>query len=175
MKMIGISIRSATSFWRSRPLRSGRETSSIRQFGVSARGRARNSCADAKTSGCQPAKRISNSSDSRTDMSSSTTNTIGVAGGMGDDPNLLPGARSEFIYHLVCKGVSDRSVHPECGIYRVKQSRIAERLEKALRRTLFEHSRADSLISLSGDEDDRNLLPANHQFLLKVRSTHPRH
>jgi len=55
------------------------------------------------------------------------------------------------------------------------QSRVAEWLEQALHRTLFEHSRADSLVSLSGDEDDRNLLPAKLQFPLKIRSGHPRH
>ena len=44
MKMIGMSIRSAAMrFCRSRPLRSGSETSSTRQFGVRTRGRARNS------------------------------------------------------------------------------------------------------------------------------------
>src|SRR5262249_7064086 len=40
----------------------------------------------AKTWTCQPAKRISASSDSRTETSSSTTNTIGVACSMEDDP-----------------------------------------------------------------------------------------
>src|ERR1700733_5948932 len=79
MKIIGMSGRSpATHFWSSRPLRPGRETSSMRQLGTRARGQARNSCADANVSGCQPSERISNSSDSRTETSSSTTNTIGV-------------------------------------------------------------------------------------------------
>src|SRR5438309_11177846 len=83
MKMIGMSGRStATRPCRSRPLRPGRETSSTRQLGTEIRGRARNSCEDANVSGCQPAQRISNSSDSRTETSSSTTNTTGVASGM---------------------------------------------------------------------------------------------
>src|SRR5258707_13718787 len=85
MKMIGMSVRStATRFWRSRPLRSGSVTSSTRQLGALTRGRARNSCADANVSACQPAHRISNSSDSRTETSSSTTKTIGVAPENGD-------------------------------------------------------------------------------------------
>ena len=35
-------------------------------------------CADANVSGCQPAESINNSSDWRTETSSSTTNTIGA-------------------------------------------------------------------------------------------------
>ena len=61
------------------------------------------------------------------------------------------------------------------GIDRVTQRCIAEWLEQALRSTPSEHSRANSLISLSGDEDNRYLLPALLQFLLKLRSSHPRH
>jgi len=60
---------------------------------------------------------------------------------------------------------------PEC----LKQGRIAERLEQALRCTLFEQSRANRPICAGGDKDDRNLLPATLQFPLKVGSTHPRH
>jgi hypothetical protein len=37
------------------------------------------------SSGSQPAQRISNSNDSRTDTSSSTTNTVGIASDMHDD------------------------------------------------------------------------------------------
>src|SRR5271170_659210 len=91
MQMIGISVRStATRFCSSRPLRSGRETSSIRQFGTRAGERVRNSCADANVSGFQPWHRISNSSDSRTATSSSTTNTIGVTSDLGEGPNSHP-------------------------------------------------------------------------------------
>src|SRR5438094_280217 len=81
MKTIGMSLRSAaTRFCKSRPLRSGRPTSSTRQLGARTRGRDRNSRAEANVSACQPAQRISNSSDSRTDTSSSTTNTMGAMG-----------------------------------------------------------------------------------------------
>src|ERR1044071_6547776 len=77
MKMMGMSLRSdAISFCNSRPLRSGRETSSTKQHGVDMRGRARKSFADANVSGCQPANLISSSTDSRTETSSSTTKTI---------------------------------------------------------------------------------------------------
>ena len=58
MKMIGMTIRSpAMRFCKSRPLRSGRPTSRIRQLGTKVRGRERNSCADANVSGCQPSRR----------------------------------------------------------------------------------------------------------------------
>ena len=55
MKMIGMSVRSASCCCSSRPLSPGSVTSSTRQLGTAARGRDRNSCADANVSGCQPA------------------------------------------------------------------------------------------------------------------------
>src|ERR1700674_647016 len=69
----------------------------------------------------------------------------------------------------------DRSAHPKCVIERLKQSRVAERLEQALHGTLFERVWTDGLICLSGDEDDRNLLPANRQLLLQIGSGHAGH
>ena len=86
MKMIGMPSRSpAICACSSRPLRSGRLTSRMRQLGVWAGGRARKSCAEAKHSARQPSMPISASSDSRTETSSSTTNTIGVALVTADD------------------------------------------------------------------------------------------
>src|SRR5438132_9358652 len=106
-KIIGMSIRSgAISFCSSRPLSSGRETSSTRQLGASGRERARNSSADAKVSGCHPTKRISASSDSRTEMSSSTTKTMGIGLDFGEPDSELF-ALAEFIYPL--KGCEKRS------------------------------------------------------------------
>src|SRR6266571_7987454 len=101
MKMIGISLRStATRFCSSRPLISGRVTSSTRQFGARTRGQDRNSRADANVSGCQPAEPISNFSDLHTETSSSTTNTTGVACDMGDDLDAWSGAFAELISSL---------------------------------------------------------------------------
>src|ERR1700741_4961140 len=98
MKIIGMSIRSgAISFCSSRPLSFGRETSSTRQLGASGRERARNPSADAKVSVCLPTKRISASSDSRTEMSSSTTKTIGIGLDFGEPDSELF-ALAEFIY-----------------------------------------------------------------------------
>src|SRR5258706_10672297 len=102
MKMIGMSIRStATRFCSSRPLRSGSVTSSTKQLGAKTRGQDRNSCADANVSGRQPAEPISNSSDLRTETSSSTTNTIGVACDIGHDldPALRSSGAGAFLRH----------------------------------------------------------------------------
>jgi len=86
INMIGIGDRRSVArrFCRSRPLRSGSMTSNTRQLGTRAGGRGRNSCAEANICGCHPAKRIRSSSDSRTEMSSSTTNTIGVPRDVSD-------------------------------------------------------------------------------------------
>jgi len=69
----------------------------------------------------------------------------------------------------------DRLTHSECDIKRLKQGRVAEWLEQAFHRPLFEHSRAYRLISLSGDEDYWNPLPTKLQFPLEARSGHSGH
>src|SRR5215213_2224207 len=171
MKMIGMPVRSpAMSLCNSRPLRSGSETSSIRQHGAKARGWARNSSADAKTSGCQPAKLISNSSDSRTEMSSSTTKTIGLSCDSGD--NL-----AVFISTPQCAlaSAAHLSSFVKSCVERLKQSRLAEWLEKTLHGAAFEQARTHRLIRVSGDEDYRNLLLATRQFPLEVGAGHARH
>src|SRR6266478_2894859 len=86
---------------------------------------------------------------------------------------LVRGLNSFYI--LLAQHIADRLAHSKCDIERLQQSRIAEWFEQALYRTLFEHSRAHSLISLSGDEDDWNLLPTKLQFLLKAGSGHSGH
>src|ERR1700719_3545409 len=159
MKIIGMSIRStAMRFCRSRPLRSGRATSRTRQLGATTRGRARNSCADANVSGRQPAKRISDSSDSRTETSSSTTNTIGVACDISD-LNSWSASLAKLMYiPIISWGARTwhRSGHSKSGIERLAQSRGAEWLEQALHGTLSEQAWTNALILVSGDEDDRN-------------------
>src|SRR5262249_46922479 len=113
--------------------------------------RARNAWAEAKVSGRQPALRINSSSDSRTDRSSSTMKTIGVAFGMGGS---LPSER---------------------GIDGVQQSRLAERLRETLDRPRLERAGTDGFVSESGDEDDRNLLPAPRELLLEIEPRHAGH
>src|SRR5215470_5624803 len=180
MKMIGMSVRSAvTRFCRSRPLRPGSLTSRIRQLGARTRGRARNSCADSNVSGCQPAVRISDSSDSRTEMSSSTTNTIGISHDIDDNiaswsPSapLMPSYYPPF---LECKSVARRLARSKSSIERPQQSRIAEWFGQALHCPLFEQARADCFISVSRNEDDRDIMPAKRQFPLEIRSRHSWH
>src|SRR6266700_1180306 len=65
---------------------SGRKASRIRQLGADFRERERNSPALANVSACQPVARMSASRDARTEISGSTTKTIGVGiCDMGDD------------------------------------------------------------------------------------------
>ena len=83
---------------RSRPLKPGSVTSTARRLDAERRGRARKSRADAKVSDCQPARRISASSDSHTETSSSTTNATGVACNMGDDLDAWTRALAKLMY-----------------------------------------------------------------------------
>lgn len=57
----------------------------------------------------------------------------------------------------------------------VEQSRVAEWFEQTLYCTLCEHLGPNSLFSLSGDEDNRNLSLAKLKFPLQLRSAHSRH
>src|SRR5918993_1185075 len=174
MKMIGISVRSlATCRWRSSPLRPGSETSSTRQLGLSTGGRARNSCADAKVSARQPSWRISSSSDSRTEMSSSTTKTTG---GIRSPPRSnvdSPPSAIEGFMSAPCAPQIDRSA--KRGRHGTEQSRLAERLEQALHGSLRQHARADAIVSSRRDVDDWNLEPSARQLLLEIGSGHARH
>src|SRR5262249_10929849 len=63
---------------RSKPPRSGRWTSSTRQLGATGRYSERNSSAESNVLARQPADSMSSCSDSRTERSSSTTNTVGL-------------------------------------------------------------------------------------------------
>src|SRR5260370_26624203 len=146
MKMIGMSVRSAaTRFCKSRPFRPGSDTSSTRQLGARTRGRARNSCADANVSGCQPTQRISNSSDSRTETSSSTTNTMGVASGIWADLD---------------------SPYSQSSVQRPEQRGLAEWLVQTLPRALGKPQWADGLIPLRRHEHNLDLIPAPRPVLL---------
>src|SRR5580700_1052209 len=172
--MTGNSNRSATSFCRSRPLTSGRWTSSTIQHGTSIRGCDRNSCAEANILGSQPAPRISSSSDSRTETSSSITKTTGVAReseGLASQAAWL----AELFSTVGDSMGQPRLVHSNRGIERLTQGRVAEGLEEACYRALFYQIRAQGLICGSCDEDDRHFSLQTPQLLLKDRSGHPRH
>src|SRR6266446_5760916 len=144
MKMIGMSVRSdAMSFCNSRPFRSGRETSSTKQFGVAVRGCPRNSFADANVSGCQPANVISSLSDSRTEMSSSTTKTIGFCCDFGAAA-------------IVSVQILKQSTRSQRGVKCLQEIRGLERLEQTVYSALGDQTWTNRFISLGRDEDDRN-------------------
>src|SRR6266852_1471548 len=147
MKMIGMSVRSdAISFCNSSPLRSGREISSTKQLGMVVRGYSRNSPADANVSGCQPANLISNSSDSRTDTSSSTTKTIGCC---------CDFAAADIMFVQMLKSTRlQRSV--KC----LQEIRGLKRLEQAVHGALGDQTRANRCITVCRDEDDWDRLIA---------------
>src|SRR5258706_13750193 len=138
MKMIGMSVRSAAiRFCKSKPLRSGRLTSSTRQLGTPTRGRARNSCADANVSGSQPSQRISASNDSRTETSSSTTKTIGVSRDISDDLDFRNVAIAQVIV-ILRPITATRSIDLKCDVNGIHQSRLAEWLEQGRHGALLE-------------------------------------
>jgi hypothetical protein len=63
----------------------------------------------------------------------------------------------------------------KCRINRIEQSRVAEWLEQAFARTLFDQPLANQNICISRNEDDRNRLSPSYQLPLKIRSGHSRH
>ncbi len=62
----------------------------------------------------------------------------------------------------------------KCRINRIEQRRVAEWLEQAFARTLFDQPLPNQNICISRNEDDRNRLSPSSQFPLKVRSGHSR-
>src|SRR3954452_20250881 len=179
MKMMGISWRSTSRFWRSSPLRSGSDTSSTRQFGTKALGRAKKACADAKVSTWKPSCRISASNASRTEMSSSTTNTIGV----GCITLMVSIRRSTGAVHTLnlssCSvALQDHgppSSHRQRNVECLAQSRIAEGFEQERYRAFLKQPRLHRLVRVSRNEDDRNLVALELQLTLQIGSAHARH
>src|SRR5215469_3610500 len=158
MKIIGMSVRSmAMRFCRSRPFMPGREISSSRQFGTRARGQSRNSWADANVFGCQPSFWIRSSSDSRTETSSSTTNTMGLAVAI-DNPRFMSKRDGRHCTPLsrTCRGGS--SFAPKCRVDGIEHSGVAERLVQKFHGSLPERLLPDVFVLLTGDKDDGNLL-----------------
>jgi hypothetical protein len=70
---------------------------------------------------------------------------------------------------------ANRSLHLKRRVESLKQSSIAEWLEKARHGALCQNSRADSFIPIRSDEDDRKVFTAKLQFPLKFRSGHAWH
>src|SRR5260221_6208942 len=172
MKMIGMSLRSpATRAWRPRPFRAGRLTSSTRQLGRDAGGQARKASADAKASPSQPAVRIRPSKASRTDTSSSTTNTVGFSSDMTDGP--VDGL-SRIPRPLVNDCMS-RVSSAKRSVDRLQQGGLAEGLEEAGHCALPQHLGPYPLVGVGGDEDDRDLELAADQLFLELGAANARH
>src|SRR5579872_3822520 len=158
MKMIGMSTRSP-AIWlcRSRPLRSGRLTSRIRQLGVRTLGCARKSCAEGKDSACQPSVLISASSDSRTETSSSTTNTVGV---WCDNVGSLTQEFVALVHPQLCNVIAVFLRRLQGHAERVEQRRLAEGLEQASDGAPFQQPRSAAALGMGGDEYDGHAEPA---------------
>src|SRR5262249_23196492 len=154
----------------SRPSRPGRETSRTRQLGTTARGQSRNACADSKVFGCQPSVWISSSKDSRTETSSSTTNTMGGACGIRPAPWERLGSREGLILYPNISASFINSFRLNRCVQRFKQRCVAERFVQKLNRSLLERPGAGSLIPFGGHEDGWDRLPAKFQFSLKVQA-----
>jgi hypothetical protein len=65
---------------------------------------------------------------------------------------------SEVSIQMAKTGSGRFGVPGMCGIKRLKQSCLTERLEKAVYGTLWEHVSPDVFICASSDEDNRDLL-----------------
>jgi hypothetical protein len=113
-----------------------------------------------KDQGSRRFQLMSSPGDLRTETSSSTMSTIGLASDVGNDPNSRPKAPQNPVCPRTGTQVADCSSHSQCSLERLKQSRIAEWLKHALHGTLFEQPRPHRFVPVRGDEDDRNLPPA---------------
>src|SRR5262245_48987157 len=65
-----------------------------------------------------------------------------------------------------------RLPRPKRGFDGFEQCRVAEWFEEALHGTMRNETWAKRLVTLRGDEDDRNGCPATYQFLLEIWSAH---
>src|SRR5689334_5058151 len=99
--------------------------------------------------GSQPAVLIIDSNDSRTEMSSSTTNTIGACG-MSDLQSWSDLRAQSGLSASYAQASCIASVVSECGIERVDKRRLAEGLEQQLHGAFCQQSGTRALVSVSG-------------------------
>src|SRR5580658_6734614 len=115
--------------------------SSTRQLGTVAGGRPRNSCAETNVSTSKPSWRSNSSSDSRTEMSSSTTRTIDELSGIGKASPQTQVLLHEQFYICDIIPQQKQSFDLKRGIQRLKHSSITERLDQICGRTLRDKPR----------------------------------
>src|SRR6266446_554130 len=154
--MIGIWISAlASSRCRSSPFNPGRCTSRTRQLGTSARGLARNSCADANVRTLNPAERMRLSTASRSDASSSTTYT---------EVSIVFMRRPSLVLLLRAQRRID------CFEKRILTERLAQVRDGAI----SQRPSAYALVgSVRRDENDRNVTLARRELTLELKPTHP--
>src|SRR5512133_2671182 len=80
-----------------------------------------------------------------------------------------------FILSLVTESSPGLLIRSQRGLERMQQCRVTKWLEQTLRCPLFEEPRAYAFVSLGGNEDGRNILSAEPEFLLQIRPSHAGH
>src|SRR6478609_4195945 len=108
---------------------------------------------------------MSSSSDSRTDRSSSTTNTVPVTSAME-----MTSAPRDAVDGLIVYGLPS----PERGFDGFDQRGVAEGLEQTCHRAGRDEARLNRSVAVPGDEHDRDSFAAASQFVLEIRSAQPR-
>src|SRR6185437_9733308 len=128
------------------------------------------------TRGRQPDTSISASSDSRTDTSSSTTNTVGLASDMA-------GSLSDELDATVSRPMDDcmafspplSSSPRERRVDGLDDRGLAERLDQAGDGAPPDQLGQRLVVGMRSDEHDRDLGSAPRQLLLKLRPAHASH
>ena len=179
MKMIGMSVRSASCFCSSRPLSPGSVTSSTRQHGTGGARAGQKFLRRRERFGLPAGALISSSNDSRTETSSSTTKTIGGDVRHGEDLD-----EREAIADITVYGTRATVLRAHrCHAYLIRSAMLSASSRAVSLNGLNRHSTAPCasrrgrtvLSPLRGDEDNRNLLPPARQFLLQIGARHARH
>src|SRR5579859_1308339 len=183
MNTMGMSMRRRrSSSWNSRPFMPGRRMSSTRQLGTSRCAVLRNSSVDAKTVAFMPTDSSRSVTASRTDASSSITNTVGEPlaicllrnyrdGEMQHGPAARPWCCPDFAFMRFDDGAADRQPHAGaawlCGEERIEYSLRVFRIQPGA--AICD---ADSDLSVTLDR-------ANQQFFSMARHfghcVHPVH
>jgi hypothetical protein len=78
-------------------------------------------------------------------------------------------------YFPAVNGTTRHSAHTERDIDGLAQRGVGERLEQTFRGAFRQRARPDRLIAVTGNKDDRNVLPAQPELLLEIRPGHSRH
>ena len=78
-------------------------------------------------------------------------------------------------YFPAVDGTTRHSAHMKRDIEGLAQRGVSERLEQTFRGAFRQRARPNRLIAVTGNENDRNVLPAQLELSLEIRSGHSRH